>query len=134
MLLSERNRLDGLWCAEAPTKRGRPMSDALELVDVPERKRYELRAGDEVVAFAEYILTSRQDRIVITHTEVDPEHEGRGLGSAAARAVLDDVRGRGLLVQPLCPFMAAYIARHPEYTDLVVPEMRARFAGGTRSG
>jgi predicted GNAT family acetyltransferase len=62
------------------------------------------------------------------HTEVDPAHEGEGLGGAIARSVLDDIRRRGLLVQPLCKFMAAFIARHPEYADIVVPELRARFA------
>jgi predicted GNAT family acetyltransferase len=96
-------------------------------VDVPESRRYELRVGSEVLGIAEYILVAKRDRIVLTHTEVDPAREGEGLGGAIARGVLDDVRRRGLLVQPLCPFMAAFIARHPEYGDLVVPEMRAQF-------
>jgi uncharacterized protein len=100
------------------------------VVDAPESKRYELRVGDEVVGIAEYILIPQRDRIVLTHTEVDPQRKGEGLGAAIAQGVLDDIRERGLLVQPLCPFMAAYIARHPEYADIVVPEMRAEFAPG----
>jgi len=83
-----------------------------------------------VVGFAEYLLIPQRDRIVLTHTEVDPQRKGEGLGGAIAQGVLDDVRRRGLLVQPLCPFMAAYIGRHPEYVDIVVPEMRAQFAAG----
>jgi len=100
------------------------------VVDAPESNRYELRVGDEVVGVAEYILVPKRDRIVLTHTEVDPQRKGEGLGGAIAQGVLDDIRGRGLLVQPLCPFIAAYIARHPEYADIVVPEMRAEFAPG----
>jgi predicted GNAT family acetyltransferase len=100
------------------------------LVDVPESQRYELRVGDEVVAFAEYILVPGVNRIVLTHTEVDAQREGQGLGGTILEAMLDDVRRRGLLVQPLCPFAAAHIARHPEHADLVVPEMRAQLARG----
>jgi predicted GNAT family acetyltransferase len=33
--------------------------------------------------------------------------------------VLDDVRRRGMEVLPICPFVAAYVKRHPEYTDLL---------------
>jgi uncharacterized protein len=35
------------------------------------------------------------------------------------RGALDDMRARGLKVAPVCPFVAAYIRRHPEYADLV---------------
>ena len=45
--------------------------------------------------------------------------EGKGLGSTLARSVLDDIRRRGLKVVPECPFIAAFIKRHAEYTDLV---------------
>jgi predicted GNAT family acetyltransferase len=58
------------------------------------------------------------------HTEVEPEYAGQGLGDELAREALDDVRRRGLILVPLCPFIAAYIRRHPEYLDLVVPERR----------
>lgn len=57
--------------------------------------------------------------IVFTHTLVPPEIEGRGVGSKLIRAALDSARDRGLTVVPQCPFVAAYIARHPEYRDLV---------------
>jgi uncharacterized protein len=56
----------------------------------------------------------------MVHTEIEPEWEGRGFGSTLAAGALDDVRVRGLKVRPLCPFVVAYIRRHPEYADLVV--------------
>lgn len=90
---------------------------ATEVADAPENKRYEIRVDGEVAGFAEYILTD--GLITFTHTEIDPAHEGRGLGGALVRGALDDVRGRDLDVLPLCPFVKGWIQRHPDYTDLV---------------
>jgi len=66
---------------------------------------------------------------VFTHTEIDPEFEGKGLGSQLARGALDAVRAEGSRVVPLCPFMAGYIERHPDYQALVDAELLARFEG-----
>ena len=79
--------------------------------------RYEVSLDGEPAGFAEYRL--RDGRVIFTHTEVDSAFEGHGLGSSLARGALDDVRNRGLQAVPLCPFIAAYIERHPEYQDLV---------------
>ena len=59
------------------------------------------------------------DTIVFTHTVVPPAIEGRGVGSKLVRAALDAARDQHLTVVPQCPFVAAYIERHPEYRDLV---------------
>ena len=53
------------------------------------------------------------------HTEVPEAMQGKGVGDELVRRALDDVRERGLEVIPTCPFVAAYIRRHPEYGDLV---------------
>jgi len=82
-----------------------------------DKARYEALMGSEVAGFAEYQLAA--DLIVFTHTEVDPAYEGQGVGSALARAALDDVRGTGRKVLPLCPFIKGWIAHHREYEDLV---------------
>ena len=70
-----------------------------------------------MAGFVTYRL--RPGRISFVHTETEPEYEGRGLGSHLAAAVLDDARARGLSVTPICPFIASWIKRHPEYADLV---------------
>ncbi len=57
--------------------------------------------------------------IVFTHTVVPPEIEGRGVGSKLIRGALDIVRDRGLKVVPQCPFVRAYIEKHPEMRDLL---------------
>ncbi|HZQ02403.1 MAG TPA: GNAT family N-acetyltransferase [Gaiellaceae bacterium] len=46
----------------------------------------------------------------------------RGLGAALVRAALDDARDRGFRVVPICPFVEAYVRRHPEDADLVVAD------------
>jgi uncharacterized protein len=92
--------------------------------DEPDASRYELRLGDALVGHLAYRL--RDDgRIVLTHAEVDASCEGKGLGSALVAAALADVQERGLEVVPLCPFVDAYIRRHPELEDLVAPGYRS---------
>ena len=85
--------------------------------DNPEAHRYELFADGRRVGLAAYRLTPGV--ITFTHTEVDPDVEGQGLGGRLVRRALDDARARGLAVRPLCPFVADFIQRNPEYADLV---------------
>jgi predicted GNAT family acetyltransferase len=105
-------------------------SDASDLVvvDQPEQQRYVARLGDRVVGFAEY--RNVQGRTILFHTEVDPSVEGRGVGSRLASGVLDDLRARGRRVTIKCPFIAAYVARHPEYADLPVEAEAGRRTAG----
>lgn len=70
-----------------------------------------------VAGYAEYRLGA--STIIFTHTVVEPEFEGKGIGSRLVRFALDDARTRGLTVHPQCPFFAKYIATHPAYADLV---------------
>ncbi len=99
----------------------------VEVADNTELSRYEARVDGALAGFAEY--RRRPGRIIFTHTEVDPAFEGNGVGGALARGALDDVRRDGSLqVVPLCPFIRAWIERHPDYQDLVAPE-HARHSG-----
>jgi uncharacterized protein len=93
------------------------MSD-VEVTDNPEESRYEARVDGELAGVAEYHLTKAS--IVFTHTEVRDAFEGHGVGSALARAALDDVRAKGERdVVPVCPFINGWIEDHQEYGDLV---------------
>jgi uncharacterized protein len=89
----------------------------LTVRDAPEEHRYEIRDGDRVLGLAAYQRAG--DKVVFTHTEIDPAAEGDGLGGRLVRGALDDVRARGLRVLPRCPFVRGWIQRHPEYADLV---------------
>lgn len=97
---------------------------SVEVRDNRERSRYEALADGELAGYAKYRLYG--NRLTIPHTEVEPEHEGEGIGGKLAAFALDDARARGLAVVPLCPFLASYIKRHQEYLDVVDPAMRAR--------
>jgi predicted GNAT family acetyltransferase len=98
------------------------------VADVPERSRFEIHVDGRLAGFAAY--RTKQDRaglLVFDHTEIDDAYGGRGLGSILVRAALDSARSRGLPVRPDCPFVRAYIARHPDdYLDLVPAELRPR--------
>jgi len=100
-----------------------------EVRDNQEESRYEVLVGGRLAGFAQYRLDGKQ--ITMYHTEVEPEYEGKGLGDELAHAALDDVRRRGLVLVPLCPFIAAYIRRRPgDYLDLVAPSLTARVMEG----
>jgi predicted GNAT family acetyltransferase len=85
--------------------------------DNPERSRYEAFIDGKLAGFAAYRATP--DRIVFTHTEIEPAFEGKGVGSVLAQQALDDVRTKGRPITPRCPFIADFIDKHPEYQDLV---------------
>lgn len=90
-----------------------------------ELSRYEILVGDEVGGFTQYAMHGSQ--IDLLHTEVAPKFEGHGLASRLIRAILDDVRERGLAAMPYCPFVRAYLGKHEEYVHLVPAEHRAKF-------
>lgn len=89
-----------------------------EITDNAARHRYEL-AVDGTTAFVTYRRGA--GKITFVHTEVPESLAGRGIGGRLARHVLDAARHDGLTVVPLCPFIAAYMERHPEYDDLRAP-------------
>ncbi|TYK48396.1 GNAT family N-acetyltransferase [Actinomadura decatromicini] len=91
-----------------------------EITDNAERKRYEIRLDGELAGFADY-EPAENDILVLTHTEVDPAFEGKGVGGTLARGVLDDLRAQNRTVIPLCPFIKGWIQRHPDYRDVVAP-------------
>ena len=95
------------------------MATSVELVvaDNAEQRRYEARRGSEVVGFMTYRLDP--ERMTLIHTEVDSALEGQGIGSRLVAGALDDIRRRGLTIVAICPFVRAYLRRHPEYADLV---------------
>lgn len=85
------------------------------------QKRYEMTVGDKV-AYIEYIQTP--DKIFLTHTEVPQGLEGQGIGSSIVSLVLEAVKTTGLPLMPLCPFVAAYIRKHPEWKEILAPNIR----------
>jgi predicted GNAT family acetyltransferase len=101
------------------------VSATTAVTDAADRERYEARADDALAGILQY--RRRPELIALVHTEVLPAFEGQGVGGALARFALDDARASGTAVLPFCPFVNAYIQRHPEYADLVPEDLRGKF-------
>jgi predicted GNAT family acetyltransferase len=94
-----------------------PGGEELRVSDNPAASRYEVYVASALAGWTDYHL--QPGLITVMHTELDPAFEGRRVGSRFVAAVLDDIRRRDLRVLPMCPFVRAFIQRHPEYADLV---------------
>lgn len=84
--------------------------------DNPAHHRFELTVDGHLAA-TYYELADGV--ITFVHTEVPPELGGQGVGSKLVKGALDQVRARGLKVVAQCPFVKAWIDKHPEYADLL---------------
>lgn len=82
----------------------------------PEASCFEA-AFDEGLAVCAY--RRQGNLLLVTHTEVPPRLEGRGIAAALVKAALDWARAEGLRVRPLCSYVAAYMRRHPQTQDLL---------------
>ena len=101
----------------------------IEVTDAPEAKRFEARVDGKLAGYIQY--QARPEALVLVHTEVLDEFEGKGVGSVLVRRVLDDIRNSGGKIIPTCPFVAEYIRRHPEYIDVVAPAFRGAVSAET---
>jgi uncharacterized protein len=98
------------------------IEDTLRTVEITNNEalsRWEVKLDGRVVGFAEY--KSRPDRVTFTHTEVDPDYEGQGIGTRLARAALDGAIATGARITLYCPFIRAWVDRHPEYEQYIDP-------------
>jgi uncharacterized protein len=79
--------------------------------------RFEIER-DGHIAYLEYSLAGKVLQLI--HSEVPPELRGHGLASELAKSALDWARENGIKVDVICPSVADYIEKHPEYRDLVL--------------
>lgn len=87
------------------------------LIDNAPSKQYEFHIEGHIPRI-EYIKA--QDKIYLTHTEVPKELEGNGIATNLVKLVLEDIKQKELTLVPMCPFVAMYIKRHPEWKSLVL--------------
>jgi predicted GNAT family acetyltransferase len=85
--------------------------------DNPEELRYEGLRDGQLVGLIRY--RREPGVVVLVHTEVDEAVEGTGVGSQLVRGAFEDLRARGLRLVAVCPFVAAYLRRHPQCGDLL---------------
>ena len=93
------------------------VSDSAGVTDNTGASRFELRADGRL---AELVYRTRGDRLVLIHTEVPFELEGRGIGGRLVTAAVDRAVREGLTLAPLCPFARGWLQRHPEAASKAV--------------
>jgi predicted GNAT family acetyltransferase len=98
---------------------------SLEITHDSNNHRYVAWVDEVPAGLIEYHL--REGALALTHTLVEPAYEGRGVGGALVKQALDEARSQGWTVLPFCPFVHAYLLKHPEYLDLVAADRRAQF-------
>jgi len=89
---------------------------ATEVVQDDATSRFEIREDGVRVGHIDFRI--RGDEIVLVHTEIDPARQGEGLAGTLVLGALDLIRAGDLRVVPQCPYVAAWIERHPDAQDL----------------
>ena len=87
-----------------------------DIINNETKHRYELTVDGHIAATYYEIADGV---ITFVHTEVPPELGGKGVGSRLIEGALDQVRAEGLKVIAQCPFVKAWIGKHPDYADLL---------------
>jgi len=98
--------------------------EALRFEREPGDRRYRAVIGSDEVAFSEVDVIGEKS-LLIKHTEVLPEYEGRGIGGKLMTYILSEARSQGRSVIPICPYASAYIKRNPEFLECVREDYRA---------
>lgn len=96
--------------------------DRFEVRHEPERSRYVLLDGEAEIGEERYLDVEDADRPerILHHTLVTEEYEGQGLASRLVREVVEDTIAAGRAVVPVCPYVARWVTKHPEYAEHVV--------------
>lgn len=89
----------------------------LTTVNNEEKNRFELWV-DGHLGRIEYII-NKTGLIFLTHTEVASELKGKGVASKMVKDALQYIEEHDLKLVPLCPYVAGYLKRHPEYHALL---------------
>jgi len=101
------------------------MEDNNELVlkDNTDRKQFELSV-EGFTARIEYMIMA--NKIFLTHTEVPRALEGKGIGSKIVKLAFDEIEKQGLKLIPLCPFVAKYLTKHPEWKKILADDVKIK--------
>jgi predicted GNAT family acetyltransferase len=88
------------------------------VTDNADKNRFEIHMADgRLAGFAQYVPGDGVRDF--NHTVVRDGFEGQGIGGKLARGALDATRADGLKVIDSCPFIKGWIAKHPDYQDLL---------------
>lgn len=93
----------------------------IPLVKNEEKKRFEIEIEGHF-AFIEYKIIGNE--IALVHTETDPELAGKGAARAVVEKTLHYLDNNHIILHPFCPYVFAYIKRHPEWKGIVSPKFK----------
>ncbi|MER5550580.1 GNAT family N-acetyltransferase [Streptomyces sp. NPDC002793] len=92
-----------------------PENTAVEIQDDRESGRLVAYEDGAAVGYIAYFaMYPEPGALVAVHTVVEPQHEGRGVAGALARALYAMAARQGVPVVPLCPYVVRWARRHPE--------------------
>lgn len=97
----------------------------VSVTDNPAEHRFEVHWGDRLAGFTVY--EERPEGYAFVHTKIEPDLEGHGLASRLVRVAMDAMAERGTAVLPYCPYVNAWLAKHPDHLGVVPPDRRAAF-------
>lgn len=95
------------------------ISEPILVVHEPDERRYAIYEGEKLAGFTAYRPTARDEGRAFVHTEIDEKFGGRGLAGTLVSEALADTRDAGLRIVPYCPFVVAWLKKHPEFEDAV---------------
>lgn len=98
----------------------------ISVVDAPDHGRFEIFVDGALAGYTEY--HEQGDLRVFPHTVIHEAYGGRGLAKILVRHALDETRAAGRPVLPYCKVVRGFIAKNPDYLDLVPVDRRAEFA------
>lgn len=96
----------------------KPEFENIPLVKNEKKKRFEIEINGHF-AFINYGDFGNQ--MALVHTEAEPELAGTGAAEAVVEKTLEFIENEGKKLLPFCPYVFAYIKKHPEWKHLVDP-------------
>ena len=94
-----------------------PRNQTIHVRENPEQHRFERPIHDGAIAAAYY--RDADGKLIFIHTEVPTEWSGLGIASELAQGTFDLLRTSGRKAILMCPFLAHFLTKHPEYADVV---------------
>jgi len=94
-----------------------PNGASMDVVEITDERRFELHDQGAVVGVLDYEV--RGEHWIFTHTTIDPDRRGEGLGDVLVAGALAEARAQGMRIIPRCWFVEDHIARHPDLADLL---------------